>query len=205
VGWQGQLSDSLTVGAAYSSMINMSRFDKYRGLFAGHGDFDIPANYSIGMAWTPASAWTIAADYLHIAYSKVAAVGNNSSAQAPLGADNGPGFGWQDVKVVKLGLSYKWSDALTLRTGWNHGSNAVQANDVTFNILAPGVVQDHFTLGFTAGLGKDSEITGAFMVAPPKSTAGPSLFNAVLGPGAGGNETVSMRQTSFGLARATRF
>jgi long-chain fatty acid transport protein len=205
VGWQGQLSDSLTVGAAYSSKINMSRFDKYRGLFAGHGDFDIPANYSIGMAWTPASAWTIAADYLHIAYSKVAAVGNSSSAQAPLGADNGPGFGWQDVKVVKLGLSYKWSDALTLSTGWNHGSNPVQASDVTFNILAPGVVQDHFTLGFTAGLGKDSEITGAFMVAPPKSTAGPSLFNAVLGPGAGGNETVSMRQTSFGLAWATRF
>ena len=76
---------------------------------------------------------------------------------------------------------------------------------MTFNILAPGVVQDHFTPGFTAALGKDSEITGAFMAAPRKATAGPSLFNAMLGPGAGGNETVSMRQTAFGLAWATRF
>ena len=205
VGWQAHLSDALTVGAAYSSKINMSKFDKYSGLFAGHGDFDIPASYTMGVAWSPSSAWTVAADYVHIAYSKVAAVGNSSSAQAPLGADNGPGFGWQDVDVLKLGLSFKWSDALTLRTGWNHGSNPVQSRDVTFNILAPGVVQDHFTLGFTTSMGKDSEITGAFMVAPRKSVTGSSLFNAVLGPGAGGTETVSMRQTSFGLAWATRF
>jgi long-chain fatty acid transport protein len=153
----------------------------------------------------PDSAWTIAADYVRIAYSKVPAVGNSSSAQAPLGADNGPGFGWQDVDVLKLGLSYRWSNALTLRAGWNHGSNPVQASDVTFNILAPGVVQDHLTLGFTVSMGKDSEMTGAFMVAPRKTTTGSSLFNAVLGAGAAGNESVSMRQTSLGLAWATRF
>jgi long-chain fatty acid transport protein len=205
VGWQAQVSDAVTVGVAYSSKINMSKFDKYKGLFAGHGDFDIPANYSLGVAWAPSADWTLAADYGRIAYSRVAAVGNSSSAQAPLGADNGPGFGWRDVSVLKLGAAFKWGDALTLRAGWNHGSNPVQASDVTFNILAPGVVQDHFTLGFTAGTGKDSEVSGALMIAPRKSTTGSSLFNAVLGAGAAGTETVSMRQTSFGLAWAQRF
>ena len=33
----------------------------------------------------------------------------------------------------------------------------------------------------------------------------PSLFNAVMGPGAGGTETIGMRQFSFGLAWARRF
>lgn len=44
LGYFGQLGDRVTVGAAYSPKIRMSRFDKYRGLFAQAGDFDIPAN-----------------------------------------------------------------------------------------------------------------------------------------------------------------
>ena len=45
------------------------------------------------------------------------------------------------------------------------------------------MVWDHFILGFTANMGKDTEITGALMVAPRKSVTGSSLFNAVLGQG----------------------
>ena len=37
---------------------------------------------------------------------------------------------------------------------------------MTFNIIAPGVVQDHYTLGFTYNLSKDSELTMAYMHAP---------------------------------------
>ena len=54
-------------------------------------------------------------------------------------------------------------------------------------------------------VGKGSEITGALMVAPRKSVDGSSLFNSVLGAGAGGNERISMRQQSFGLAWAQKF
>lgn len=205
LGWQGQVAPGLRAGAAYATKINMSRFNKYRGLFAGQGDFDIPANWSLGLAWAPDTRWTVAADYMHIDYSQVAAVGNRSSAPALLGADQGPGFGWQDVKVLKLGLAWQWSNTLTLRAGWNHGSNPVQGSDITFNTLAPGVTQDHATLGFTLATDKNSEITGAFMHAPQKATTGSSLFNAVMGPGVGGTEKVSMRQTSFGLAWARRF
>ena len=205
LGWQGRISDALTLGASYSTKLSMSRFEKYSGLFAQQGKFDIPANYSLGVAFTPNAQWTFAADFVRIAYSKVAAVGNLSSAQAPLGADNGPGFGWRDVNVTKVGVAYRGLPGVTLRAGWNHGTNPIQSSAITFNILAPGVVQDHATLGFTADLGNGGEITGALMVAPRKSVAGSSLFNSVLGPGAGGTETVSMRQTSFGLAWATRF
>lgn len=40
LGWPGQVAPGLSAGAAYSSRINRSRFDKYRGLFAGQGHFD---------------------------------------------------------------------------------------------------------------------------------------------------------------------
>ncbi len=73
---------------------------------------------------------------------------NPSLVQAQLGADNGPGFGWEDIDVWKLGVEYKYSQQLTLRAGYNHGDNPISPSDVTFNILAPGVIEDHLTVGF---------------------------------------------------------
>ena len=205
LGYQGRLSDMITIGAAYAPKMNMSAFDKYKGLFAGGGDFDIPSHYTLGVAFTPAPAVTVAIEIGRINYSDVASVSNPSTARAPLGAANGPGFGWQDIDVVKLGAAWRMSDALTLRAGYNKGDNPITSADVTFNILAPGVVKDHYTAGFTYSMGKTSEISGALMVATRQTVTGPSLFNAVLGPGAGGNETIGMKQTSIGLAWARKF
>ena len=205
LGYQGRLSDMVTIGAAYASKMNMSAFDKYKGLFAGGGDFDIPSHYSLGVAFTPTPAFTVAIDVGRINYSDVPAVSNPSAAQAPMGAPNGPGFGWKDINVFKLGAAWRLSDALTLRAGYNKGDNPVTSANVTFNILAPGVVKDHYTAGFTYSMDKTSEISGALMVATRQTVTGPSLFNAVLGPGAGGNETVGMKQTSVGLAWGRKF
>ena len=205
LGYFGRLTESVSVGAAYAPKMKMSRFDKYRGLFAGNGDFDIPANFSAGVAFSPAPAWLVAADYQRINYSGVASVGNPSAAQAPLGAANGPGFGWRDINVVKVGVTWQMNSRLTLRAGYNHGDNPIRSADVTFNILAPGVITSHYTLGFTQALSNDSELTGAFMIAPRNSVSGPSLFNAMLGPGAGGNETIRMREFSVGLGWSKKF
>ena len=205
VGWQGRLSDVITLGASYSSKVYMGKLKKYKGLLAEGGSFDIPANYSVGVAFKPTPHWTLAADYMRIEYSKVASVGNPSTATAPLGADNGPGFGWRDVKVVKLGTSWSMDETLTLRAGFNRGSKAIDPKDVTFNILAPALAQNHYTAGLTYATGKDSEWTGALMIAPRQSITGPSLFNAVLGPGAGGNETLSLRMFSVGVAWARKY
>ena len=205
LGYQGRLSGMVTIGASYAPKMNMSSFDKYKGLFAGGGDFDIPSNYSFGIAFTPTPALTVAIDVGRINYSDVAAVSDPSAAQAPLGAPNGPGFGWKDIDVFKLGVAWRVSDTLTLRAGYNKGDNPITAPDVTFNILAPGVVKDHYTAGFTVALDKASEISGALMVAPRQNVTGASLFNAVLGPGAGGVETIGMKQTSIGLAWGRKF
>lgn len=207
VGYQGRISDTLSIGAAYAPKMNMGRFDKYRGLFAGNGDFDIPEHYSVGIAFSPLPAWTIALDVGRINYGGVPAVGNPSSNPAPLGAANGPGFGWKNIDVFKLGVIWRLNDTWTLRAGYNRGDNPITPADVTFNILAPGVMKTHYTAGFTYALAKDSELTGALMIAPRQSVTGPSMFNspAFFGPGGGGNETIGMKQTSFGLSWGRRF
>jgi long-chain fatty acid transport protein len=205
LGYQGRLSETLTIGAAYAPKMSMGNFDRYKGLFADSGGFDIPSHYSIGVAFMPTPDWTVAVDIGRINYSDVPSVNNPSAAQAPLGAPNGPGFGWQDVDVFKIGAAWRMSDAWTLRAGYNRGDNPITPADVSFNIIAPGVIKDHYTAGFTYSMDKNNEITGALMYAPRQSVTGSSFFNAILGAGAGGNETISMKETSIGVSWGWKF
>lgn len=207
LGYQGRLSDAVTIGASFAPKMSMGKFDKYSGLFAGAGGFDIPSHYNIGVAFMPTPAVTVALDFGRINYSDAPSVNNPSMPPvAPLGAPTGPGFGWQDIDVFKLGVAWQMSSALTLRAGYNKGDNPITARDVTFNILAPGVMKDHYTAGFTYALDKDSEVSGMVMISPRQTVTGQSFLNAPpLFNGAAGNETIGMKQTSVGLAWGRKF
>jgi long-chain fatty acid transport protein len=204
IGYMGKISPGVTVGAAYTSKMSMSEFDKYKGLFAENGGFDIPAHYTAGISFEPAKDFLVAIDWERIEYTGVKSVSNPSTNQAPLGSANGPGFGWSDVDVWKIGVQWKANPALTLRAGYNRSENPIQPRDVTFNILAPGVVKDHLTLGFTYALDKDSELTMAYMHAFSNSVEGASFFNA-FAPGQGGKEKIEMYQNSLGIAWGKRW
>ena len=204
VGYMGRFSPAVTVGATYASKLKMGEFDGYKGLFADNGDFDLPEHYTVGVALRPVNGWLVAVDYKKIKYSGIGSVGNPSTNQAPLGSAGGPGFGWQDVDVVKVGVELQASPSLAVRAGYGHTDNPILARDVTFNILAPGVVKDHYTLGFTYAIDSSSEITGAYMHAKRNSVTGASFFNA-FAPGMGGNETIEMYQNSLGIAWGKRW
>jgi long-chain fatty acid transport protein len=209
VGWFARASDALSFGAAYSTKIKMSEFDKYKGLFAEGGDFDMPANYNAGVAAKIAPKTTVALDYQRINYSDVKSVGNPSalllqcaggSLANCLGGSDGAGFGWHDVNVWKLGIEYQYDSRLTLRGGYNHTDNPIRADDVTINILAPGVVQDHLTLGLTYAAEGGGEWSFAYMHAFNNSVSGPSFFNNFTGGAPAGNETIKMHQNAIGIA-----
>ena len=51
LGYQGALGENVRVGAAWSPRVEMGRFEKYQGLFAGQGGFDLPENVNLGVAW----------------------------------------------------------------------------------------------------------------------------------------------------------
>ena len=198
-GYMGKITPTVTIGAAYASKMRFEEFDKYRGLFAEQGDLDIPENYNLGVAWQATPAVKFALDYQRINYSGVKSVSNPSTNQAQLGADNGPGFGWQDIDVWKLGVEYKHSKNLTLRAGYNHGENPIQSRDVTFNIIAPGVVKDHATLGMTYTLASGNELTVTYMHAFKNDVNGASILPTFQGQPAGGNEKIEMYQNSIGV------
>ncbi|HRY99924.1 MAG TPA: outer membrane protein transport protein [Burkholderiaceae bacterium] len=204
LGYQGVFG-AFRVGAVYTTKMSMSNFDKYKGLFAEQGGFDMPENFGVGVAFDPAPAWTLAADWLRINYSGVASVGNSSRNMAPLGFDNGPGFGWRDVNVFRIGAEWRMDPAWTLRAGYNYTQNPVTPENVTFNILAPGVVQNHLSLGFTWNYSSTMALSGQYTYAFDNSVEGPSLFNMLIGPGAGGTERISMHQNILGVAWSMKF
>lgn len=204
LGYLGKFGDKVSLGASYSPRIGMSKFDSYAGLFAGGGSFDIPENYTLGAAFQVTPAVTVALDYARINYSGVPSISNPSSNAAALGSANGPGFGWTDINVWKLGVQWQASAQWTLRAGLNVGDNPVQSRDVSFNILAPGVVTTHYTLGGTYALSPKTEVSFSYMYAPSNSVSGTSLFNG-MAAGSGGTETVKMSQKAIGVQFGWRF
>ncbi len=126
VGWIGQLTDVVTLGATYKTRTYMSKLDKYKGLFAEQGSFDIPSSYGLGLSVKATPKLTLAADITKINYSEVDSVGNSISnlflSGNPLGSNKGSGFGWKDVTTIKVGTSYSYDKNLTLRAGYNHSS-----------------------------------------------------------------------------------
>ncbi len=199
VGYFARITPTFSFGAAYSSKISMSRFTDYAGLFADRGKFDIPENYSLGVAWSPSPPLTLSADYERINYGGVPSISNPSLVQAQLGAAGGPGFGWHDIDVWKLGAEYASSESWTWRAGYNHGSNPIRSGDVTFNILAPGVVTDHVTLGVTHTTASGGAWTFSYMHAFENSVDGASILPVFMGGAPGGNERISMYQNSFAV------
>lgn len=193
--------------------MEFEEFDDYKGLFAEKGDFDIPENYNIGFAWQATPSFLVGMDYQRINFSDVASVGNAStnfmgclfnglglgmdpytmgSNPYCLGGGQGAGFGWQDVDTWKLGVEYKYSKQLTLRAGYSHADQPIRSRDVEFNILAPAVIEDHVTLGFTYTLASGNELTMAYMHGFANDVKGPSLFF-------GGQDKIEMYQNSLGI------
>ncbi|MDX1670066.1 MAG: outer membrane protein transport protein, partial [Limnobacter sp.] len=209
LGYLGRFGD-LRIGASYSPKLDMTEFDKYEGLFAEQGDFDIPENYGVGFAYQATPKLLIGIDVTKVEYSKVPSVGNPSGTAGAfcanpllsqgrcLGDDNGPGFGWNDVTTKKIGFEYAATEKLTVRAGYNKGDNPIEPQDVTFNILAPGVIEEHYTVGATYTLSETGEVSFHYMRAPSTSVSGNSAF-AAFSAGTP-RETIDMDQQSLSLS-----
>jgi long-chain fatty acid transport protein len=205
IGWTGQVLANVTLGATYQSKTKMGKFDKYRGLFAEHGGFDIPENYGAGIAFRALPKLTLAGDIVRINYNKVASVGNPIDCLftgCQLGADNGAGFGWQNTTAYKIGASYEWSEQLALRAGFVSMKQPIPQSQTLFNILAPGVVEKHATLGATWTLPSKSEVTLAYMHAFEHKVNGSGSIPPAFG---GGEANLRMSEDSLGIAWGTRF
>jgi long-chain fatty acid transport protein len=195
LGYTGRLTDWLTVGVTYQSEIFTTRFKDYDHLFAEQGSFVIPSNFAVGLAVKPVKQVTFALDIEEILYSDINSVGDKLSSPgqlANLGQNNGPGFGWRDVTVIKTGIAYDATEQLTLRLGYNYSTQPIPDDQTTFNILAPGVVQHHVTAGATWRFNQHWEVTAFYAHAFKQEVNGDGSFS--------GAANLSMSQDTFGLA-----
>ena len=199
VGWLGTINQSLSLGATFQSRTYMQKFDKYKGLFAEQGGFDIPANVAGGVAFKVVPKFTVLADVERIFYGTVNSIANPDFPNPPtlLGAGNGPGFGWHDITAEKLGFDLKFSPTLTLRAGYNHSGLPFDTSQNLFNILAPAVVQNHISAGATWSLASGKEVSIAYQHAFEKTLNGVNSIPDAFG---GGEANLHMYQDVVGIS-----
>jgi long-chain fatty acid transport protein len=180
IGYVGEIFPFLNIGAEYKTKIIMSRFDKYEGLFAENGSFDIPASWTVGITIKPIEDLAFLADVQEIYYNDVKSINNPlvpNLQKSKLGKDNGAGFGWDDITVVKLGVQWKSSREWTWRAGYSIGDQPIPRSEVLFNILAPGIIKEHLTFGATRSFG-NNELKFAIMRAFNHGVEGPNALEA---------------------------
>ena len=220
LGWTGNITSNVTLGASASSKIYMQEFDRYKGLFAEQGDFDIPANFGVGIAVKATPKTTVAFDVQRILYGDVAAIANAGptadqffaalaeglltggyTGAGQLGTDNGWGFGWEDITVYKLGVNYEYDSQWTFRGGLNYGENPIDPDQNLFNILAPGVVEKHISLGFSYAPSQYSEISATFMHAFYEDQS----YTYTATSGASYDTTIGMDQNAVEISYGMKF
>jgi long-chain fatty acid transport protein len=205
-------SEQWSLGLSYQTRIYMGEFDRYADLFAEQGDFDIPETATLGLAYAPSEDWRLLFDLQYIGYSDIPSLGNAMTSKlvecfggvvdSCLGGNDGAGYGWDDMFIYKFGLEWKLDPNWTLRGGYSFADNPVPTSGVLFNVLAPAVIEEHFTLGLTRQFGARHELSASLMHAPENDmNCGCTL------PMTGGPESINiaMQQWEFELSWAWRW
>ena len=205
VGYMGRVHERADIGVTYQSRTYMGKFKKYQGLYAEEGAFDIPSSITGGITVRARPRVTVGFDVQHIWYSQIKSINNPllpNFAEARLGEEGGAGFGWQDVTAFKFGLALTATDKVSLLGGYNYGGQPIPESETLFNMLAPGVVEHHLTLGAIVKAGERVEITAAYMHAIENEVKGsgsiPDMFD-------GGESNLRMSENSFGVAVGWNF
>ena len=101
------------------------------------------------------------------------------------------------MTVYKLGVSMKSSDANTWRFGYSYGEQPIPSSEVLFNILAPGVMEQHFTVGWTGVRPNGNIMSVSFMYAPESTVSGANTFDPF--------QTIEIKMSQLDLEFAYRF
>lgn len=107
------LTEQLRWSLGYQSRVNMDTFNRYRGVYADPGDFDIPSSARFGLDFfaTPQLSLTFGVE--RVMYSEIRPF---TSAALPrrflalLGDATSPAFAWRDLIVYSLGGSWRSDD-----------------------------------------------------------------------------------------------
>lgn len=205
IGWVGRLAPWLEGGLSYQSQTWTGRIGGYSGLLPDQGRLNLPAIYGGALQFDLARDWKAAVQYQRYDYSRVHGFGNPSTKLfegVPLGASDGPGFGWSSQNVYKLGVRFQATQQLALRAGFIYATQILQPSQMLLSPLGPAATRIHFTGGFTYGFLRLSEVSGYAALARTTVEHGVNSIPVAFG---GGNIDTSFRNLDFGLTYGVRF
>ncbi len=170
---------STTLGLDYQSEINMGDMEEHaKFIFAPASDpsLPLPAIWTAGITQQIGENWKVSADVSDIPWSDAGVIGEL--------------FQWEDQTVYKIGAEVQIDETMALRFGFSHADSPIPNTAVGFNILAPAVTEDHYTIGFSKTMG-NGILHGYYA----RSTENEQ--HQAGGPG--GLPSIKMDQNAFGL------
>lgn len=154
LGWHWDITKRLTFGLAFIKKSYVGQFRKYRGFEPKHAKNYIPE--SIGGGFTYKFTDRIAGR-LEVLWTHLGDLPNANNSILPngqlntnkRGSNKSPGIGLQDSTIINMGLGYKFSETLSIGSGWSHRIKLPRKSRliISHNYLRQTTF-DLFTLGF---------------------------------------------------------
>ncbi len=171
VGLLYELNENWNIGFSYKSPIWQEKWDfnaAYPSLAPRQigVQASLPEIFSWGIAFKGLPKTLIDLDLRYIDYANTSLFGTKV-------IDGG--LGWRSVFAVALGTQYQATDRLTLRAGYLYNTNPIPSPATLFNVQAPGIITNTFTLGASYQVTENVTASLAWMHGFRNSIAGPIL------------------------------
>jgi len=175
----GDLSQRLSLDAAYQSRIEMSELTTLQGVHGSRAVLDIPSRVQVGMNLQTTDRSSFRVGVEQVFYSEVGAFPSRALPArftALLGDSTSPDFDWNDLLVYSVGWQWRSENALSLSLDYRTRSQPRPSADVLANALSSEFGQDVFMLGLNKGLGQRSLMRLNLSYAPPEVAFGGHLL-----------------------------
>lgn len=120
-----------SMGGSYMSEQFMSDFDEYVSLMPK--SFNLPQQLTIGTAYNVLDNLELLLDYRWLGWNELDTLGDQ--------------WGWKNQNIVKAGVSWGVTDALTLRGGISYGKSPIDDDTAFANALFPAIMETHLACG----------------------------------------------------------
>lgn len=104
-----QIGNRLSWSFGYQSRLNMDAFNNYRGVYLDPGQFDVPANASVGVSYALSPSLSLDLGAQRVMYNDVTPFTSSALPRrflALLGSGASPVFAWQDLTVYSAGWTW---------------------------------------------------------------------------------------------------
>lgn len=206
IGFTYKINDMVNVGGTYHSKTSLGDLEtgSAGAQFIVNGgaqtiggkitvrDFQWPETYGLGVAVQASPELMLVADWKRINWRDVmksftmtySAMGDSVTFALPQN--------WENQDVLQLGLAYKATAALTLRTGASFSDSPVP--DSNLHYLFPAIEKNHYMAGFGYAINDRSSVDFSLQFAPEVEQTNPTF-----------GYTVSHSQVNWQLLYSQRF